>query len=330
MKFIDLKQHLNTTKHSSCYVIFGDDEQVLLLAENLFKNIIDESLRDFNTVVFEEDNLVPQKVVDACNTMPLMANKKLVIVKDEFAKEEKPTASKNSPLATSILEYLKNPNLQTILVVKTNEGSALFNKLKTVATFVDCNKLDTVTIKKIILNECRKKKANIADSEILKLIEICNFNLGSILTELNKLISVSNNGVITQQIIEENCTKNLEYSVYELTEAISLKNTEKTFAILEDMLNNSKAKQSILPLIAVHFRRLFMVATSMQTTSQKAKDLGIKEFAVQKLEGLAKRFNKKKLMDTIKLINNTEFLVKSGKAGLTDSLYSIVLYILNS
>ena len=89
----------------------------------------------------------PQKVIDSCNTMPLMAANKLVILKDENAKEEKKedtNKSNKSSWGGTIADYLKQPNSSTILVVKTKENSGLYNKLKTIATLVDCNKLDTI------------------------------------------------------------------------------------------------------------------------------------------------------------------------------------------
>ena len=333
MKFIDLKQHLNLKEYSLCYVLYGEDEQVLLLAENLFKSQIDESFKDFNIISLDLKEIEPQKIIDNCNTMPLLSNKKLVVLNDEEKEEKKENINKgkNNNVSNTIFNYLQEqPNNSTILIVKTKENTALFNKLKTISTLVDCNRLDTLTLKKFILSECKKKKVVINDPEILKLIEICNSDLGSITTQLSKLISVCDNNVITALNIEENCTKNLEYTVFELTDAISNKKTERALSILDDMLLNPKNQPLILPLISSHFRRLFMVVTAVGTTSQKAKDLGIKEYAVQKSEMLAKKFSKKKLMEIIKITNESELLVKSGKAGLVDTLYYLVLNIINS
>lgn len=333
MKFIELKQHLLSKTYSSVYVVYGEDDSVIELATNLFKKQI-EGFQDFNIISFDSKEQQPQKIIDACNTLPLMANFKLVIVNDEDSKEEKKDAAEKSNKAnnlTSVLtEYLKQPNSQTILVVKTRENSAIYNKLKTTATLVDCNRLDAQTLKKIILNECKNYKVEILDPEIIKLIDVCGSNLGSINTELKKLISVCENNKITLQDIENNCAKNLEYSVFELSEALSQKNTQKAIAILDDMLINPKNQPLIMPLIASHFRRLFMVTTSNQTTSQKASLLGVKEYAVQKTELQAKKFSKKKLMDITKTINESEFLVKSGKANLIDTLYYLVMFILNN
>ena len=335
MKFIELKQHLQSLKLSITYVLYGEDDSVLEQANNLFKNLVDETFRDFNVVVFDVKETEPQKVIDACNTMPLMAPYKVVVLNDRESKEDKKDAKetnlmqgKNS-LNSLILNYLKEPNKTTILVVNTNENSLLFNKLKTLAVMVDCNKLDSLTLKKIILNECKKKKIQINDPEIIKLIDICGGYLGNIKSELFKLASVCDSE-ITMSDIDNNCQKNLEYTVFELSESLSNKNTERALAILDDMLSSPKNQPLILPLISSHFRRLFMVATSTESSLNKASKLGVKEYAVQKSEAQARKFSKKKLMDITKLINESEFMVKSGKAGLKDTLYYIVLYILNS
>lgn len=335
MKFIELKQHLQSLKLSGVYVLYGEDDSVLEQANNLFKNLIDETFRDFNIVVFDAKETEPQKVIDACNTMPLMAPYKVVFLNDRESKEDKKDTKeltagqgKNS-LNTLILNYLKEPNNTTILVVNTNENSSLYNKLKTAAAMVDCNKLDSLTLKKIILNECKKKKIQINDPEIIKLIDICGGYLGNIKSELFKLASVCDS-VITMNDIDNNCQKNLEYSVFELSESLSNKNTERALSTLDDMLSSPKNQPLILPLISSHFRRLFMVATSTESNINKASKLGVKEYAVQKAEAQARKFSKKKLMDITKLINESEFMVKSGKAALKDTLYYIVLYILNS
>ncbi len=331
MKFIDIKKHLNSGAFNPVYLIYGDDEEVLNIAEKNFKNIIDSAFKDFNISTFDLEECEPQKIIDACNTMPLMSPFKLVIVKDHVkdAGKEDNLSSKNS-VVTKIVEYLKEPNTSTILIIKTQEGSTFYQKLKTTATLVDCNKLDTAVLKKFIVNECAKKETSINEDAILSLIEICNSNLGSIISELQKLISFCNNKQITVRDVENNCTKNLEYSVFELCEALSQKNAEKAMSIVDDMLQNPKNQQMVLPLISAHFRRLFMVATSDVSTAEKATLLGVKEYAIKKAQEQATRFSKKKLMEILKLINNSEFNIKSGNGGLIDTIYQIILYVLNN
>ena len=203
MKFIELKQHLFSKNYNSAYVVFGEDESVKELAINLFKKQI-ESFQDFNIISFDSKETEAQKIIDACNTLPLMSPYKLVILNDEESKEEKKDVAektnKGNNLTNLLTDYLKQPISQTILVIKTKENSAVYNKLKTTATFVDCNKLDTLTLKKIILSDCKKKNVEILDPEIIKLIDICGANLGSINSELNKLISVCENNKITGKV----------------------------------------------------------------------------------------------------------------------------------
>lgn len=325
MKFTELKEHLKNNL-DSCYVLYGEDQELCFRAETMFKNLV-SMLPEFNLCVLDSKETTPQKVVDTCNTLPVMNNIKVVILNDLDSKEEKGENSKTANLLT-YSNYLKKPNSKTVLVIRTKENSALFNKVKNMATLVDCARLPENVLNKFITTEAQKMDLNITNGAIQKLIEISNSYMGTITQTLNKLKSYGNQQ-ITETDIENTCEKSLEYSVFNLTDALSQKNTVKTYEILQDMMQNTKDEQMILPLIASHFRRLFMVATSTESLEDKARLLGVKEYAVKKAQEQSKLFTKKQLLEIMTTLNESEFKIKSGSALLADTLNYLVLLILN-
>ncbi|MDD4211737.1 MAG: DNA polymerase III subunit delta [Clostridia bacterium] len=323
MKFEDLKKNLKL-EIKTAYLISGSDIYLKQKAEEIIKDITIEANAELNSVLFSTDKLEPEKVIDACNTMPFFANKKLVVVK-EYEKK------KSDALVKKIEEYLQNPNTSTCLVLVSNEGSNYFDLLKKYAEFVDCNSLNANLLERFIDNELKKsgKKIEFIARELL--IDYCNLDLSKINMELLKLISyLGDDDTITVEMIKENVNKDLEFEVYELTEALCRKNAQDTYSVLNTLLASKNSTSAILATIYRHFRRLFYIAVSEGYTNKELADkLDVKEFAIKKASGQVKAFGAVKLKKINDLYVEVDYKTKTGKLDAEAGINFIVLKILN-
>lgn len=316
MKFIDLKNKLKNEETLPAYLVKGDDEYVKSLAINMLVNAVVQDFSELNSTIVYSESIEPSKIIDACNTLPFMSNKKIVVVKET----EKKLATE---LAGLIKEYLKNPNSSTVLVLVNGEDSC-FSKLP--IEVVDCNRLDAYTLTNYIKQKVKKSNKQIDDVAIKNLLEYTNFYLGKIENELDKILSM-NIDVVTTKEIESNVNKDLEYTAFELTDCISSRNYNKALKIIEDLMSDYKANKTILSLLKSHFRRLMYVSLSKGTNKEIGDFLGVKEYAIDRARVVAKSFRKMTLIKINKLIDDTDFMIKSGKLIFETGINNLILSI---
>ena len=302
-------------KLDNFYLMQGEDIYLYDRAFAMIKDCANINFPDFNITKFDDENFNMQAVTDACQMLPMGDELKIVLVKN---------ISKLSENDKKILEnYLKNPVLSTILVVFDYYDK--FLQFKEMSTFVDCKRFDKNTAMGFIVRELEKRGKQISLDGCSQLVELCNGYLTRIVCELDKLAYYDLNETrITQKLVDEMVTKDNEYVVYELTEALGTKNADKAIQMLELM----KKEQGMIGLITNHFRRLFFISTSMIDDKSLASLLGVKEYAISKQRAQIKNFSKIQLKKIYSLLEEIDFSVKSGEFLQENALYYLVLSIL--
>lgn len=322
MKFVELKKNI-ASEVLPAYLITGKDSFLRQKALEIITNAVVTENKELNSVMFSTDNLEDNRVIDACNTMPFFASHKLVVVK-EYEKK------KSDSLVTKLDGYLLNANPTTCLVLVAEENSKYFESLKKKMEVVDCNYLSKDMLKRWVLNTLKEKQKNIEPLALELLIDYCNYDLMKINMELYKLISlVGDEEVIKADNVKSNTHKDLEFQVYELTNALSKKDATESFLIMNTLLENKSTTSSVLAVIYKHFRRLFHASISSSDNVTLANELEVKEYAVIKARQQAKLFGVKKLKDINELIVEIDFKSKTGKMDAVKGLNYLLLTILN-
>lgn len=307
MKFQELKQSLKLSV-SPIYLISGEDEFLKTSSKNLIKNaVIGEN--DINLLTLNTDEIDEKKLIDSLNTFSFFGNRLVILNEIEGKKDTK--------LLNAIKGYAKNPNEQCVLVIMCAINTNL-DSLKDCTNFVDCNRLDNALLTKWIVHKINGTR-KITSSTVLKIIDFCNGYLGRIDLEMNKLISFTKDE-ITEQDVESLVVKDIEYSIFELTESIGTKNKVRAMQIFNDLMNDKKQMTSVLQLIANHFRRLFYVSVTKDTNEQIGAYLGIKPYAVKKLKEQQVNFSPKLLMVIVRDCNQIDVDTKTGKVNYATSM----------
>jgi DNA polymerase-3 subunit delta len=325
MKFVELKKHLLSTS-LCCYNLYGDDNFLITSSEKMFFNFVSKN-NDFNKTVLSTENLTEKTLWNALNTTSFFGGAKVVLVYDL-------DCAKNKNLVTFVENYLKtNPNPNCVLVVVSD--SPMFTEkvssaLKNVFCEVDCNRLDERMINAWICSELKKQNATMNMPAIQKLVEYTNGYLSKISLELNKLICYAGGRVITEADVDALVSKDLEFSVFELTESLGRGNSQKTFDILNVMMSDRKTAPSVFALIQNYFRRMFYSAVSAGTNAQIGAELGVKEFAIKKAKETASLFSKPVLKQIVDLCGELDYKIKTSQIDYENAVNYLVMFILTN
>ena len=125
-------------------------------------------------------------------------------------------------------------------------------------------------------------------------------------------------------MIENVVTKATEFTVFELTEALGKKDSDKALELVSLMEKDN----ATLSLITNHFRRLFFIAISDSTNAELASLLGVKEYAIIKARDQIKNFSKMQLKKIYALLEKVDYFIKSGQMQALNALYYLVFSIL--
>lgn len=332
MKFVELKSSLKT-EVLPCYLVQGEDDFLCnsclnLMEKQLFGSVMRNNL---NKQVVSTENLDANKFIDILNTVPFFAKQKLVVLKQYDDKV-------SNDIISQLKSYLANPCASTVLVIYALNSSDVFKMLKSNLCVVDCSRLDKRNIaiwvhaklkntKKIIDNA--EVNVTINDDALNLLIDYTNSYLSKISMELDKLIAYAGS-TITIHDVEDLVSKDLEYSIFELTDAIGQSNKTKAVMIKNDLMSDRKTFNTTLSVCSNFFRRLFLSITSPLPNSEIASMLGVKEYAITKSKEIAPKFGAKTLKQIVELCADLDYKTKTSEMSLENATDYLLAFILNA
>lgn len=325
MNFVELKKHIISEKHFCCYNLVGDDNFLVDSSINMFFNYIANN-NEFNIATLSSDDIDANKLSVALNTTSFFGGTKVVLVKYL-------DTAKNKTVVNFVADYLaKNPNDMAVLVVTSKEPMFAEKTAKNLAdkfVVVNCNRLDSTMLYVWINQALKEKNATMEQGAKAKLIDYTNGYLSKISKELEKLINYANGREITTSDVELLVTKDLEFSVFELTENLGRGNSAKTFEILNQMMSDKKSAPSVFAMIQNYFRRMFLSSISAGTNSQIASLLGVKEYAIKKAKEVASLFSKSNLKAIVDQCAELDIKIKTSQINYNSAVNYLVLFILN-
>ena len=322
MKFEELTKNVNNLK--PCYIINGGESFLTTSALKTIEDSINMSLPDFNKVIFSDESYkTAVDIVAACQVAPFGDEKRLVIVYDYLNK-------KNESERKVFLKYIENPCNTTCLVFFSTNKSEFFTSLEGKIESIECDKVSLDFLKKWVREEINSKNIQMSEQTLNKLLDYCNYSITKLDTELNKLKTLYPSAQeITEKDIENNVTKDIEYIIFDLTNAICQKDNDKVYALIDVMLKNKEQPVNIIATISNHFRRLFLIARSEFSATEMAKMLNVKEYAITKYKQQAQNFGQRALKNIYDKCIEVEFMAKNGAMEAHNAVNFLIANILN-
>ena len=328
MKFVELKKHILAGKFYCCYNLYGDDSFLIDSSQNFFVKFVANNM-ELSQTVLSAENFDAKVMLSNLNTSSFLGGRKVVFLKGIDEGKEK-------PICDAILGYEKKPNPENILVVISKnplfdeKKLQILSKNNNFLCNVDCNRLDENNILIWIELNLKEKNISMTDSAKRLLMDYTNCYLSRISIEIDKLASYAKDRQIVDEDVKLLVNKELEYSIYELTENLSLGKAKETYLVLNEMLSDKKVAPSVFSLIQNHFRRMFFAAITPKTNLQIAEELGVKEFAVKKAKMQSQNFSKVILKDIVELCADLDFKIKTSQISYLNAVNYLVSYILSN
>lgn len=241
-----LQQEMARGMPSPVYYIWSED---LLFLEEARLKVIDAVVGshalDFNYDAFYPSD-EPKNIRDAAYTLPFMAQRRLVVLKDFH---QFPVSS-----VKALSSLYKEPSETTCLVIlsRKSPGSVL-NKTWKVFSLAVSQKDLPVWLKR----HAAGKGLQMTGRAVNALIELIGHDPGLLLMEVDKLLLVGHKKVDESDIVSAISTTR-EYTPFELIDAITAGQTSRAFRIMRSSLvGNALQAPVILGMLNWHYKQFY-------------------------------------------------------------------------
>lgn len=234
------------------FLFIGEDDYLREKAiKDLSSSLLDSSSRELDYKVFYGGETSAREILDVAATMPFLASRRLVVIKD-FEKLSKEDIDR-------IITYLRKPSESTCLVLETKDDSVT-KEYASMTRYVNIKRFDTLIgqelsswIKQFVASHGK----SIDETAVKDLKELQGQNLLSFAQELEKLITfVGERDRIKLDDVEALVGKSLTLSAFELTWAIERNRVDDAIRIVSDLLLIGKKHYEIIGLLCWHFNRI--------------------------------------------------------------------------
>ncbi|MBO5418693.1 MAG: DNA polymerase III subunit delta [Bacteroidales bacterium] len=301
------------------YLLMGDEPYYVdMVTDAILEHALDESERDFNQTVCYGADVDADTVITAARRYPMFSERQLIVVK------EAQMMKKLEDLAV----YCQKPLESTVLVIAMHGASAdkrksLYKTVSKMGVVVDSQALRDYEMPRWISMFYKNKGLEIAPDAAALLAEHAGTDLNKIAVETEKMLKNLPEGTVSvsAEDIEKNVGISRQFSIFELTKELSLKNSAKALRIASYIGSSAKfAMPMAVSALYTHFYRILkygalLMGNPRPANDQKTKVLGVNPYFFSEYDTAVRNYPVRKCMAVISLLKEYDFKGKGGDAG---------------
>ena len=318
MKFVQLEEKLKR-EFFPVILIEGDDAFLRQRAIETICASVGVAMPELNLTVLREPTA--SETITCASSFPFLSEKRIVVVRD-FAAVKSGKASAVKEVAP-IAEYARNPLESTCLILSDDNQSGCFDSVK--GERVDCSKPDLSFCIGWINEFAASGQAVVAKGAAALLAEYCLRDMSRISAETAKLVSF---GEITNELVEQNVTQDVEYAVFDLSDALSEKNAVKAIEIMQTLLNGGEDVIKIIITLYNSYRRMFYSATGECGAEELGRLFNVKPYAMKRAAQTASRYSATQLKSALELCSRAEKDMRDFSINDKEIVRALVLDLL--
>ena len=337
----ELSKRIRQGELSSVYYIYGRD---VLTVENATKAIFKKRLgKDWRSGTEKLDGaeLDVSELADKLEICPMLSDCNAILVNDLNAEDL--TADKLSVL----IDAVENIPDFTLLVFNitgfdVKKGKKTFsakNKKLTdtimkKGTVCHCGLKTAADLSRWVVETAQKSGCIISKSNAEKLCEYCLMDSMQVTGELKKLCDYKMSGEITLEDIDALVSSQMETDSFKLAKSVIAMNADRSFVILDDLLNKRNEPVAVLSAISMSFTDLYRARAAVAAGRQPEEvivDFGYKgrDFAVRNAFRDCRKISLESFRKCICILRDTDRQLKqtgtSPKIALQKALTQMLM-----
>jgi DNA polymerase III subunit delta len=278
----------------------------------LRKVILSGGIAGFNEDVFEGKGCTAARIVDAARTLPMLASRRMVLVREADAM----AAAELDRLA----DYLDNPSPSSCLVLLADklDGRTKFaRRASKLGIVVDASPLRIGDMRGFLQAEAQRRGARLAPDAASALLDALGNDLPGIDDALERLTLYAGAGAsVTLDHVTACVTRVRVDSIWSLVDAVGLRDRRAALRSAASLLADREPPLRILAMLARQLRmigRMQAALASGAAPPDAAKLAGAPPFKARELATAARRFEPRLLARAFSVLAQTDVALKGSK-----------------
>ncbi len=313
------------------YILYGEDDFSLTRSlEEIKKGLGDQSLLAANTTVLEGQQLSLDQLKAVGETVPFLAEKRLVIIQGLLGRfepqvrprrQKKTAPTEQNKQDKAFAGYLSNLPDSTVLVmidggVKNN--NPLFKQLSAKATVRSFPMLKEPQLRQWIKKEVSAQGASVSPEAVELLARLVGGNLWIMTNEINKLALFASGRRIEVEDVKAIVSSAQEANVFAMVDAILDFRAGVAEQLLEQLLSRGASPAYLLTMLS---RQVRMIVRARELRRQRQSEaeiqnrLGLASFALRKTLEQAQRYSLGRLKQVYSKLLQADLSIKTGRYG---------------
>jgi DNA polymerase III, delta subunit len=329
--------NIRESKINNLYLFYGSESLLIKDAMNrIEKKILNPSLKDMNFIKFEGSVSAIDSIITACETLPFMDNKKIVIVSGgDFFKGRKGQAEGNmgDKSMDILFEYLSRLP-QTVVLIFTagsevDKRKKLYTIIKKYGEVIEFGSLKNQELLSWVIKSFEKNGKAVGRAEASYFCENVSGSLEDMLNEINKACAYSGDRpAVSRSDIDAVISKSLEINVFKLVDFVSEKKPGMALNLLNDLLLDSQPVPVIFAMIIRQFRLLLnvkLLSAKGYSVPEISNKLGIMPFVSKNLLRIAGYYTGEQIENKLRRCLDVDELIKNGRMEQRIAVESLII-----
>lgn len=306
--------------HSGAYLFYGKEKYLIENAVGYLINKYVKGTEAFNYTKFKGSEVKPEDIISACETYPVMNDKKLVLVRDvvDFLGE--------NDLKDSFYDFLDDLSDFVILIFwdtgslkKTTKFYKFFKKKD---RDMDFAKLNPADLNNFIKGYFIRKGKEIGPSELAHFISESGYNsknedvsLLDLKTEMDKIAAHAKDKKILREDISSSITENIDTNIFKFLDAMMGRRSEEALKELHNLYKLGEPSLRIFTMIirqVKNFLSYKILSNKNLSQADIMNKMEVKKYEFGKIRSFEKNFTKEFLIDFYEELIRSDELFKTS------------------
>lgn len=258
--FLTLKKQVKDNEIAQFYIFHGvEDYMKNFYIKKIQDAIIDENFASFNLEKFDEQNFEINAFLDAVESMPAMAERKMIVVRDvDVFKLKSSDKSLFEDILADLPDYVCVIFDYATIEFKMDKRMKIGSLILKHGHVIEFENLSQNELDKFILRIFKQAEISIATDVMKYLTFITGMGMSNLVTECEKLCAFCEE-TVTKEDVDKVCSKVLEAKIFDVTDKIISKDINRARELISDLIMLKTDVFSILSVINSQFQRLYAI-----------------------------------------------------------------------
>lgn len=334
ISFEQLLASVQAKKFKPVYLLMGEEPFYIdVLTQAIIDNALNEDEKDFGLTVLYGNDTNINNIINAARAYPMGSEHNVVVVKE----------AQNLKNLENLDIYLQNLQMSTILIIAHKNKSVdkrkkIVSQIGAIGAVFESPMIKDYQLQEIVENFVKQKGYEIDHKSSSLIVESIGSNIGLINSTIDRLVELLPKGInlITPEIVQTNVGISKDFNVYELQDALVMKNKKKCYQIAKYFDNNPKdysAPKVIASLYGFYSNIMTAYYSPDKTEMGLSKYMGQEVWKIRKnILPAMKNYSPGKVLQILNMLQEADEKskgVNGANLSTKDILTPLIFYILN-